>query len=404
VPHIESNPEHYPRFSDEEFARRHTATNTLMDETGCDVLIFFGASAQGGTGQADIYYLSHHMGRQENILLFIAGQDPLLLVESFNHVPNALRQSVIEDTRYGGPKTRFAQTLVDVLRSRDAKCDRIGIIGWMPYQAYNPLFEALPHAEARNVTSQFRMMRLRKSAEELEWLRRGAELTDAALMSMVDGMRPGIREHELAGLLVDGYREQGGEDYLHYISSTPQQEPDRACPAQTPSYRKLERGDIIAIELSIGYRGYAGQVLRTMVLQDSPNSLFSDLHEVAESAYHRMCEALKPGATSEDVLAGAEVIDERGYHIIDGLLHGYGIGLLPPSLPGESYPTSLTRPVRMGDEKGDPFVFEKDMTIVVQPNVVTEDARAGVQLGNLLVITEEGAESLHRVPVELLRA
>jgi Xaa-Pro dipeptidase len=404
VPDPDRNSEHYPRFSDEEFARRHAATNALMEETGCDVLLFFGASAQGGTGQADIYYLTHHMGRQENILLFISGQEPVLLVESFNHVPNALRQSIIRDTRYGGPKTRFAETIANVLRERDAKCDRIGVIGWMPYQAYNPLFEALPNAEARNLTSQFRMIRLRKSAEELEWLRRGAELTDAALTSMVNGMRPGMKEHELAGLLVDGYREQGGEDYLHYVSSTPQNTPDRACPAQTLSYRTLERGDIIAIELSIGYRGYAGQSLRTMVLQEEPNDLFSDLHDVAERAFYGMCEAIKPGATTEDVLVGADVIDERGYHVIDGLIHGYGLGLLPPSLPGESYPTSPTRPVRAGGKKGDPFVFEKDMTLVVQPNVVTKDARAGVQLGNLVVVTEDGVENLHNTPVELIRA
>jgi len=324
VPRVQSGSNHYPRFSDEEFARRHAATYSLMERTGCDVLIFFGASAQGGTGQADIYYLSHHMGRQENILLFIAGQDPVLLVESFNHVPNALRQSIIEDTRYAGAKSRFAQTILDVLRERDAKCNRIGVVGWMPYQAYNPLLEGLAGAEATDLSSDFRLMRLRKSAEELEWLRRGAERTDSALMSMVDGMRPGMKEHELAGLLADGYREQGGEDYLHYISSTPQDDPDRACPAQTLSQRTLERGDIIAMELSIGYWGYAGQALRTMVLQDSPNQLFSDLHDVAEIAYHRMCEALKPGATSEDVLAAARVIDERGYHVIDGLLHGYG--------------------------------------------------------------------------------
>ena len=44
------------------------------------------------------------------------------------------------------------------------------------------------------------------------------------------------------------------------------------------------------------------------------------------------------------------------------------------------------------------------MTLVVQPNVVTKDARAGVQLGNLLVVTEDGVENLHNTPVELIRA
>jgi Xaa-Pro aminopeptidase len=40
------------------------------------------------------------------------------------------------------------------------------------------------------------------------------------------------------------------------------------------------------------------------------------------------------------------------------------------------------------------------MCVVVQPNVVTSDERAGVQLGNLFRITETGAECLHRLPVQ----
>lgn len=396
--------EAYPRFSNEEFERRHEATKDLMNRTGCDVLILFGTSAQAGTGQADVYYLSHHLGRQENILIFFSDRDPVLLVESFNHVPNALRQSVINDTRYGGPKSQFADTILNVLRERDARCDRIGIVGWMPYQVYNPLFQALPNAEAQDVTREFRMLRLRKSAEELEWLRRGAQLTDAAMTSMVNGMKPGIKEYELRALLVDGYREHGGEDHVSYISSTPQDAPDRCAPAQTASRRTLARGDVISIELSVAHYGYAGQALRSIILDDTPNSLFSDLYAVAETAYYAMCEAIKPGASTEEVLSAAEIIDQRGYHIVDGLLHGYAIGLLPPSLPGEGYPTALTRPVRMSGEKTKPFVFEDNMTVVVQPNVVTKDGRAGVQLGNLLLITDDGVESLHHCAFEFIRA
>lgn len=40
------------------------------------------------------------------------------------------------------------------------------------------------------------------------------------------------------------------------------------------------------------------------------------------------------------------------------------------------------------------------MCVVVQPNVVTPDERAGVQLGNLLRITQDGAECLHRLPLQ----
>ena len=38
------------------------------------------------------------------------------------------------------------------------------------------------------------------------------------------------------------------------------------------------------------------------------------------------------------------------------------------------------------------------MTVVIQPNVITTDERAGVQTGELVLVTEDGWESLHQFP------
>ena len=43
------------------------------------------------------------------------------------------------------------------------------------------------------------------------------------------------------------------------------------------------------------------------------------------------------------------------------------------------------------------------MTVVVQPNVVTLDHRAGVQCGELVHVTVDGVERLHRAPRGLAR-
>lgn len=395
---------HYARFSDAEYQRRHDATRKLMADEGCDVLIFYGTSAQGGTGQADVYYLTQHMGRQENILVFFADQDPVLLVTAFNHVPNARRQSVVADTRFGGAKTEFGQTILDVLAEKGSKPARVGLVGWVPFQITGTLTEGLAGAQLADLTGRFRLLRVTKSAEELEWLRLGCARTDAAMAAMVAGMRPGMKEYELGFLLAEGYRRDGGEDYLHYISSTPQDDPDRAVPCQTPSSRTLQSGDILAIELSIGYHGYAGQALRTIVLDGEPNELFSDLYATADEAYRAMRDTIRPGATTGDVLEALTFIDDRGYAIIDGLLHGYGIGILPPSLPTEGYPLTPTRPVVWPGSTHKPFTFQKDMTIVLQPNVATADGKAGVQMGNLVRVTDDGVEVMHAGPTELLRA
>lgn len=112
----------------------------------------------------------------------------------------------------------------------------------------------------------------------------------------------------------------------------------------------------------------------------------------ALEAYHRCVKALRAGATSEDVLDAADVIAERGFTINDGFLHAFGIGLLPPSIG------TRESAVRRGPP-GPTFRFEENMCVVVQPNVVTHDERAGVQLGNLFRITRDGAECLHRLPL-----
>lgn len=395
---------YYPHFSEAEYRRRHDATRALMAEAGCDVLVFYGTSSQGGTGQADIYYLTHHMGRQENILLFFADQEPVLLVTAFNHVPNARRQSVVADTRFGGEKTAFGRTILEVLKEKGSSPRRVGLVGWVPHQIHTPLVEGLSGAEMVDLSGRFRMLRVVKSAEELEWLREGCARTDAAMTAMVEGMRPGMKEYELGFLLAEGYRADGGEDYLHYISSTSQDDPDRAVPSQTPGNRTLRSGDVIAIELSIGYHGYAGQALRTIVLDGDLNPQFQELYDLADQAYRAMCDTIRPGATTADVLDALDFVDRRGFAIIDGLLHGYGIGILPPSLPSESYSSGPTRPVRMPGTTHKPFTFQEDMTVVLQPNIATKDGSAGVQIGNLIRVTADGVENMHSSSPDLLRA
>ena len=82
------------------------------------------------------------------------------------------------------------------------------------------------------------------------------------------------------------------------------------------------------------------------------------------------------------------MIEDAGFTIIDDLLHGYGGGYLPPILGSKSRPAGAIpeAPFRAGQ------------TVVIQPNVVTLDHKAGVQTGEMVVITETGIEQLHSTP------
>ncbi len=89
-----------------------------------------------------------------------------------------------------------------------------------------------------------------------------------------------------------------------------------------------------------------------------------------------------------EVIEAAGVIEEAGFTIIDDLLHGYGGGYLPPILGSQSRPSA-----HVPDEP-----FRAGMVVVIQPNVVTTDGKAGVQTGEMVLITETGIEPMHAVP------
>jgi Xaa-Pro dipeptidase len=376
----------YPRFSVQEFARRYAAARAMMAGEAVDVLAVYGNSSLSRHNQADVHYLSGFLGNRNNYVVLPAAGEPVLFAQSHNHVPNAREVSAIA-TRWGGISS--ARTVAEFVRASRGG-GTLGYVGPVPVHDYLTWQHDLRGWQFKDVTGPFRRLRLRKSVEEMEWLRRGAALTDMAIRHVIEHTVPGMREYQLGALIEAAALERGGLPHLAYVSSTPQDAPAVCVPRQNLSDRVVRQGDVINTEISVSFWGYSGQLHRPIFVRAEPNQLFRALWDVALEAYTRCCDALRAGATTEAVLDAAEVIHARGFTINDGLLHGFGIGLLPPSV----------RTRQTVQEPHTPFVFEPDMCVVVQPNIVTPDGRAGVQLGNLLRITENGCECLHEVPVQ----
>src|SRR6188768_3140837 len=83
----------YPRFSEAEFARRHKAARALMAAEDVDALIVFGNSGIARHNHAEIHYLSGFLGNRNNYLVMTKSGEPVLFVQSHNHVPNAREAS-----------------------------------------------------------------------------------------------------------------------------------------------------------------------------------------------------------------------------------------------------------------------------------------------------------------------
>lgn len=383
----------FDRFSAQEMERRGALARALMDDHGLDALVVFGNSGVNRHNQANVFWLSNHLDLHHCYLVLPRDGDATLLVGLTNHVPNAREVSDVPKIEWGG--YRPAEMVAGCLDGSS----RVGLVGinaafamGMPYAHWQELERSVP--ELVDVTREFQRLRLVKSQEEVEWLRRAAAFSDLAMVALRDGAHAGMTEYELVALAEDAYRRHGGQPHITFLRSMPMDAPTGCVPAQNPSARRLERGDVIITEFSASYWGYSGQLHRPVFVGAEPTAEWQRLFEVALDAYRGLAVAVRTGATESDALDAAGVISAAGYAIYDDLLHGYGVDILPP----------LIDRTRLQVPGSDEMRFESGMAVVLQPNPITPDERMGLQLGALTIVRDDGAECLHDVPFEPLIA
>jgi Xaa-Pro dipeptidase len=385
-----SNLREYPRFSVGEYARRYSSARRMMADRNLDVLVIYGNSSNSLHGQANVHYLSNLLGRHDAYLIFPAESEAKLLVEVYNHIPTARAMSVIKDTGWAG--TDSSLTLAKELIGGGYEGAKVGLVGRIPYQVHSRLVKELPNAAFTDVTRSFSELRSVKSEEELEWVRKGAAFTDHAMEALEREVHAGMREFELARVIEGAYMNDGGQYHFFYIGSTPMGNPSVCVPSQHLSNRLLEKGDAIITEVSVSWWGYSGQIHRPIAVSSQPNDDYRRLYDVALQAYERLAKVIRDGATEAEVLDAADIIDDSGFSIYDGLIHGFGVDLQPPDL----------RTKKTSHHPPGGFVFRRNMTVVIQPNVISKDERMGIQLGNLMLVTENGTIPLQKYPVKFV--
>ena len=98
-----------------------------------------------------------------------------------------------------------------------------------------------------------------------------------------------------------------------------------------------------------------------------------------------MCIRDRDGTSIDEINEISSTIESGNFSIWDDLIHGYGGVYLDPVIGTKSRPAS--------HYPG--FKFKENMTVVIQPNVITRDHNAGIQTGELVHIQKDKAVRLH---------
>ena len=372
----------YGRFSDAEMTRRRAALAQVRERHVCDAILVCGEERAG----SGVHWLTGWPTSAEAIVVFDGRERDVLFVEYHNHVPNARIMAREAEVRWA--QRQGAAGAVEELRHRGAK--RVGVIGLLSWRKSRQLGERF---ELVDLHEDYQWLRMRKSDEEIRWMRIGAAFSDLGLQALLDGARVGMTERELGALVESGYHALGGSTVIHFIGVNAMDDPRICVPPQHHSPRRLRHRDMLFVELTGTFWDSPGQVLRTISVGAEPTRQFGELYDVAEAAFDAVCGVLRAGVTAAEIVRASRVVEDAGFTICDEIVHGFGGGYWLPVLGVHNRDPALAPELEL----------EANMTIVVQPNVVTRDERAGVQVGEMVRITETGFERMHQAPWGFLR-
>lgn len=230
--------------------------------------------------------------------------------------------------------------------------------------------------------------RIRKSAAEIEVMRRAARAAEAGMSAGLRAAVAGTTENEVAAEISAAMFRAGGEfpAVMPYVTSGPRTMIGHA----TWEGRTIQPGEHVFLEVGGCYRRYHAAMMRTAV----NGGLTGSMHQAQETMKRALSElraTMRPGMTVGEVEKLArDVIEDNttGARLITRA--GYSIGIAFPPSWDEGYILSL-----MPD---DPTPLESGMTFHVLPWMWGVDGDKTVGVSDTIHITDTGCESLFTLP------
>lgn len=411
----------WPSLSEKERDRRWRLVKEFVKAERLDCLVVFGGQSRE---RFDRYLTNDRPG---GVVIFPLEGELVHLTWAFldltSHLESALRgeASWVRDMRMGA----WGRGIVEVLREKGYERANIGVVGlntvgpyepegFIPYRTWAYILANLPYANFREVSTAFCQLIFVKSDEELQLVRRAAEIGELAAEAMMKTTRPGTSEIEIYAaatnqLSLNGARGQSAPAGHIMSIHSGADNPSWGAPAwlfrgQAP--RVVKNGDVVQAEIFSFYAGMETQLQMSIAIEpvDSTNR---ECAAIARGSYDAGLKALRPGRRFGEVVeAMEEPLRQAKAWNLTPLIHSLNPlcwvgtrGREIPNLPGiEAYKG-------IGGYKGVIPLADADLVIKagtvweLEPNACIGKHR--VNIGGTVIVTEEGAVGLNVLSTEM---
>ncbi|MBM3491265.1 MAG: aminopeptidase P family protein [Alphaproteobacteria bacterium] len=375
-------------FTLEELGARRRRAAAAMQARGLDGLLLFKPESH--------YYLTGYdtFGYCFFQCLYLGADGRLTLLTRAPDLRQARHTSMIEDIRIWVDEAGRdpAKDLKAILAEHGCRGRKLGV-EWQSYgltAANGRLLEAelagfCALEDASDLVSRLRVV---KSPAELDYVRKAAELADAALAAAHCLARPGAFEGDILAAMQGAVFQDGG-DYPgnEFIIGSGR---DALLCRYFSGRRRLTAPDQLTLEFAGTYRRYHACLMRTLAIGES-DAYQDRLHAAASESLAAARAALKPGRPIGEVFdAHARVLDRAGLQAHRMNACGYSLGAMYT-------PTWMDWPMFYA---GNPEPAAPDMVFFLHIIVMDSGRGKAMTLGETVRVTPDGSERLSQASLD----
>lgn len=351
------------------YKKRLSHVRAEMQKEGCDAILF--------TNLPNLFYLSGFRGSDGALL--ITDTQAVLLV----------------DGRYGTQAKMQAPDCVVVVYpektigiSDEIKKHRLAVVGFESRAVSHEFFEGLKaqlsSVQLKPVGKWIVLLRRVKDEAEIQVLKKANHIADEAAREILDWVKPGIMERDLATELEYRMKKKGAEKASFSILVAGGER--GSLPHAMPTERKLQKNEFFFLDFGCTYEGYQTDQTLTIAL-GKPDPTWLKIYQIVKEAHDLAIEALKPSVPASELdRIARDHIAKSGYRENFSHSLGHGVGIEVHEYPPVS-------------SKSD-AVTEEHMVLTIEPGIYLPE-KGGVRIEDTLLVTKGGSEALTTLDKEL---
>lgn len=340
-----------------------------------------------GASLAYLTGLDFHLSERPTVALFRQNGAPVFVAPELEAGKLTKTAFDIYICTYGEDPSTWPEVFREAARAGGLDGQRIGIEpGSMRAFELRMLQEAMPGATYPDGREALDALRICKDAHEIEKMRSAVQVAEEAMRRMLAAMEPGITEREAASRLTARLLDTGCAPEIPFPpivafgSSS-------ANPHAVPGDRALRSGELILCDWGANVEGYFSDMTRMFAYGDPGNDA-RHIVEVVGRARQVAAQIAGPGVPASEVDRAARAVIERaGFG--ERFVHrtGHGVGL-------EIHEAPYIR-------DGNPMLLRPGMAFTIEPGIYL-DGVAGARIEDIVVVTEDGVDTLTALPRELV--